>query len=387
MNKTFKLYGFLFIILMAVLVLLQLSKNEVTDWRRNFDINKKTPFGLFVFKKEADQLLKNKLVHAEQSPYDYYTDQKKSPHNILIIQAKIDLESWNKILSNIEQGSDALIIAENFHPTISDSLGFRTRYINYSGDNTLILTDKKFKADSIVLKEYSSEQGFAFMDKSHEILGNLKDGEGKANFIKINHGKGHLYLHTEPLFLTNYYLLKKDNQKYVEDVFSYLPNRETIWFSGANKTVAESQSPMRFILANPALKYAWWLLLAGLLLFVIFNAKRKQRIIPIEEPLKNKSVEFVKSIGNLYMQEGDFHDMMAKKAQYFLHRVRIELLIDTQNLDDNFVHLLHLKTGKSIEKIKEAIDYIKRGQDPYASVMRDDLEKMNALLDEILSIK
>lgn len=385
MNKTFKLYGFLFIILMAVLVLLQLSKNEVTDWRRNFDINKKTPFGLFVFKKEADQLLKNKLVHAEQSPYDYYTDQKKSPHNILIIQAKIDLESWNKILSNIEQGSDALIIAENFHPTIADSLGFRTRYINYSGDNTLILTDKKFKADSIVLKEYSSEQGFAFMDKSHEILGNLKDGEGKANFIKINHGKGHLYLHTEPLFLTNYYLLKKDNQKYVEDVFSYLPNRETIWFSGANKTVAESQSPMRFILANPALKYAWWLLLAGLLLFVIFNAKRKQRIIPIEEPLKNKSVEFVKSIGNLYMQEGDFHDMMAKKAQYFLHRVRIELLIDTQNLDDNFVHLLHLKTGKSIEKIKEAIDYIKRGQDPYASVMRDDLEKMNALLDEILN--
>lgn len=387
MNKTFKLYGFLFIILMAVLVLLQLSKNEVTDWRRNFDINKKTPFGLFVFKKEADQFLKNKLVHAEQSPYDYYTNQKKNPHNILIIQAKIDLESWNKILTNIEEGSDALIIAENFHPVVADSLGFRTRYINYSGDNTLILTDKKFKADSIVLKEYSSEQGFSFMDKSHEILGNLKDGEGKANFIKINHGKGHLYLHTEPLFLTNYYLLKKGNQKYVEDVFSYLPNRETIWFSGANKTVGESQSPMRFILANPALKYAWWLLLAGLLLFVIFNAKRKQRIIPIVEPLKNKSVEFVKSIGNLYMQEGDFHDMMAKKAQYFLHRVRVELLIDTHNLDDNFVHLLHLKTGKSIEKIKEAIDYIKRGQDPYASVLRDDLEKMNALLDEILSIK
>lgn len=387
MNKTFKLYGFLFIILMAVLVLLQLSKKEVTDWRRNFDINKKTPFGLFVFNKEADQLLKNRLVHSAQSPYDYYTNHKKSPHNILIIQAKIDLESWNKILSNIENGSDALIIAENFHPTIADSLGFRISYINYSGDNTLNLTDKKFKADSIVLKEYSSEQGFSFLDKGHEILGHLKDGDGKANFIKINHGKGHLYLHTEPLFLTNYYLLKKGNQKYAEDVFSYLPNRETIWFSGANKTAAESPSPMRFILANPPLKYAWWLLLAGLLLFVIFNAKRKQRIIPIEEPLKNKSVEFVKSIGNLYMQEGDFHDMMAKKAQYFLHRVRVELLIDTQNLNEDFVHLLHLKTGKSTDKIKEAIDYIKRGQDPYASVMRDDLEKMNALLDEILPMR
>ena len=84
------------------------------------------------------------------------------------------------------------------------------------------------------------------------------------------------------------------------------------------------------------------------------------------------------------MQEGDFHDMMAKKAQYFLNRIRTELLIDTQNLDENFVHILHLKTGTSREKIIEAIDYIQRAQDPYATVMKDELGKMNKLLDEIL---
>lgn len=386
MNKTFKLYGFIFIVLMAVLVLLQLSKSEVTDWRRNFDINKKTPFGLYVFNREANHLFKNKLKHAENSPFDYYKNKKKKPHNILIIQAQIDLESWKEILVNVEKGSDALIISENFHPMVADSLGFKADYISYSGYNTMKLTEQKFKSDSIFMKDYSTEQGFSYIKNEHQILGNFEDGESRVNFIRINHGKGHLYLHTEPLFLTNFYLLKKENENYAEDVFSYLPDRETVWFSGANKTEAVSQSPMRFILANPALKYSWWLLLAGLFLFVIFNAKRRQRIIPIEEPLKNKSVEFVKSIGNLYMQEGDFHDMIAKKAQYFLHRVRLELLMDTQNLDDNFAHLLHLKTGKSPEKIAHAIDYIKRGQDPYANVMKEDLAKMNALLDEILSV-
>jgi hypothetical protein len=141
---------------------------------------------------------------------------------------------------------------------------------------------------------------------------------------------------------------------------------------------------LRFILSNPALKYAWWVFLGGLVLFIFFNVKRKQRIVPIIEPLKNTSADFVKSIGNLYMQEGDFHDMMAKKAQYFLNKVRLDLLIDTQNLDEEFAKKLQMKTGKSTEMINEAVILIKKAQDPYASVMKEDLARMNSLLDEIL---
>ncbi|KEY18652.1 DUF4350 domain-containing protein [Kaistella antarctica] len=384
MNKTFKLYGLIFIIVMAILALLELSKTEVTDWRKNFDINEKSPFGLFVFNKEVNQLLNDKVKRTDLSPYDFYKTQKLKPHNILIIESKLDSESWNKILKNVEAGSDALVISEYFNQVIADSLGFSTTRISYEEYNRLLLTDLKFANDSLQLDKLPSGKGFDYVLESTEILGKEVTDSKMANFIKINHGKGHLYLHSESLIVTNYYLLKPENEKYVQDVFSYLPDRETVWFSGANKNVAESRSPLRFILANPGLRYAWWLLLGGLLLFIIFNAKRKQRIVPIIEPKKNKSVEFVKSIGNLYLQEGDFHDMMAKKAQYFLNRVRIDLMIDTKDLDEKFINLLHLKTGKSVEKITEATNLIKRGQDPYARVMQEDLIKMNKLLDEIL---
>ena len=385
MSKTVKLYGIIFIVVMVVLAILEFNKTEVTDWRRNFDINKKTPFGLFIFNKEVGRLLKNDLKKTNLSPYNYYKNNKEKPHNILIIQSEIDLESWKKILENVKSGCDALIIAEDFHPDVADSLQFTIAMSSNRAENTIKLTDEKFVKDSIVVDNLPSDQGFSYLNNSHEILGKALFDGGKVNFIKINFGKGHIYLHTEPLILTNYYLMKVGNQKYVEDVFSYLPDRETIWFSGPNQSQIESNSPLRFILSKPALRYAWWLFLAGLLLFVIFNAKRKQRIVPIIEPLKNKSVEFVKSVGNLYLQEGDFHDMMAKKAQYFLNRVRLELMIDTQNLDEKFAQTLHLKTGKSLEKINEAIDFIKRGQDLYASVMKEDLVKMNRLLDEILN--
>jgi hypothetical protein len=384
MNKTFKLYGLIFIIVMAVLALLELSKSEVTDWRKNFDVTEKSPFGLYVFSQEVDHLLNGKVKRTDLSPYDFYKTQKLKPHNILIIESKPDSESWNKILESVTNGSDAMVIGGSLSEAIADSLALATQTVTYEDSSVLFLTDTKFENDSLNIDKFASGTGFSLIGKKSEILGSKEGEEEMANFIKVNHGKGHLYLHLEPLILTNYYLLKPGNEKYVQNVFSYLPDRETIWFSGDNKNVAKSQSPLRFILANPGLRYAWWLLLGGLLLFIIFNAKRKQRIVPIIEPKKNKSVEFVKSIGNLYLQEGDFHDMMTKKAQYLLHRVRMDLLIDTKDLDEKFIHLLHLKTGKSVEKITEAVDLIKKGQDPYASVMQADLIRMNKLLDEIL---
>ena len=386
MNKTFKIYAILFTIVLAVLALLEFSKNEVTDWRKNFDVNEKTPFGLYIFNQESSDLFKNQLKKIELSPFNYYEYGKKfAPHNILIIEKNLDTYSWYRILKQVQEGSDALVIAQNLPDTLEDTLKFKQSMVSFDEKQTMKLTDKKMASDSVVLDKLPSGFGFYASGKDNQILGKSTDSRkpDKVNFLKSKFGKGNVYIHSEPLFLTNYYLLKSGNEKYLEDVFSYLPQRETVWFT-ENSSVASSGSPLRVILANDALRYSWWLLLTGLLLFVIFNAKRKQRIVPVIEPLKNKSVEFVKSVGNLYLQEGDFHDMMAKKAQYFLSKVRMDLMIETHQLDDNFAKKLQLKTGTPIEKINEAIVLIKKSQDPYASVMKEDLIRMNTLLDEIL---
>lgn len=370
--------------IMVILALLEVNKKEVTDWRKNFDVDEKSPFGLFVFNNEAQDIFKNKLSKINVAPYNYYTDKKKKPHNILIVESEIDTESWKKILDEVSKGSDAMIIAARLPKEISDTIGFYGTKISYEQKNYLKLTDKKYQNDFIELDKFPSGRGFSYIKPNVEILGKTveENNEDHANFIKSPFGKGNIYVHCEPLFLTNYYLLKSGNVRYAQDIFSYLEDKETLWFVENN--TKESGSVLRFILSNPPLKYAWWVFLGGIILFIFFNAKRKQRIVPIIEPLKNTSAEFVKSIGNLYLQEGDFHDMMAKKAQYFLHKVRTDLLIDTQHLDDEFAKKLQLKTGKSAEMVNEAIILIKKAQDPYASVMKEDLARINNLLDEIL---
>jgi len=384
MNKTFKIYAVIFIVVMIILALFEVNKKETTDWRKNFNTNQKSPFGLYVFDSEIKNLFKNKIKKTDQAPYDYYNENKKETHNILVIENDIDTQSWNKILNEVSKGANAMLIVSDIPQKISDSIGYYDSKISFEDENVLKLTDKKYQNDFIKLDKFPSGKGFTYIKPGVEVLGKTveKNNTDQANFIKAKFGKGNIFVHCEPLFITNYYLLRPGNVKYAQDVFSYLDDKETIWFAESNSK--KSQFFMRFILSNPALKYAWWVLLGGLILFIFFNAKRKQRIVPILEPLKNTSVDFVKSIGNLYLQEGDFHDMMAKKAQYFLNKVRLELLIDTQNLDEEFAKKLQLKTGKPIEMINEAIVFIKNAQNPYATVIKEDLVKMNKLLDEII---
>lgn len=388
MTKTIKIYAVFFILIMIGLVLFELTKTEVIDWRKNYEVNKKTPFGLYVFNKEADVLLNNQLKRLKISPYDYYENKPNLPaHNILVINQSIDDISWKKIENQVENGSDLLLFFDQKLPHfIEETISL---YNSYEHFITLKFTDKKLNKITSILDKRPSAAYLNQSKKEVEILGYFEfegydnDIVKKVNFIKIKKGKGNIFVHTEPLVLTNYHLLKNEDKKYAEAVFSYLPNRETVWFV-EDTSVVVSQSPMRVILAHPPLKYAWWLFLFGLLLFAIFTAKRKQRIVPVIEPLRNKSAEFVRSVGNLYLQEGDFHDMMAKKAQYFLYKIRTELLIDTHILDENFIKKLHLKTGKPIERIQEAVEYINKAQNPNAQVQKKDLVRMNEVVDEIM---
>ncbi|WP_374441688.1 hypothetical protein [Epilithonimonas sp.] len=387
MNKTFKIYAVIFIIILVVMGMFEMNKKPVLDWRKNYDTEKKTPFGLFIFNKESNHLFNNKLEKTGISPYAYYQKNKKKPHNILIIQKDLDEVSWQYIMGEVSNGSDVMWFTNETTAKLRDTLGFRFKTVSFKDNYYLQFTDKKLGQSRLLIDKLPDNKGFSYIRNDIEVLGKTlnksddKTSSINADFIKVNFGKGHFYIHSEPLVLTNYYLLKSKNQ-YVESVFSYLPNRETVWFM--ENDVPLSMSPMRFILSNPPLRYAWYLLLFGLLIFVLFNAKRKQRIVPVKEPLKNTSVDFIRSIGNLYLQEGDFHEMMAKKAQYFLNKIRMDLMIDTQHLDETFIHKLHLKTGKNIELIKEAVELVKKGQDPYASVMKEDLIRMNQLLDQIL---
>ncbi|MDO5607299.1 MAG: hypothetical protein Q4G08_02475 [Capnocytophaga sp.] len=390
MNNTFKIYIALFVLVIGLLTLLESSKKTPVNWRKNFHVEAKSSFGLFVFNKEADSLLHQKLQRIstyETSPYEYYSENDSiEPHNILMVQEYMnDAVSFKKILEKVASGSDLLYFHNRLSYDILDTLSIKRYNTNFQEGYKLRFTDTKLLSDTLVMSKLPDGNGIAYIGEENEILGTMSDydEQPKANFVRVPHGKGNIYIHTEPLVLTNYYLLEGNSQRYVQDVFSYLPDRTTLWFS-RNFSPTPSYSPLRFVLDNPPLRYAWWLFLGGLLLFAIFNAKRRQRIVPIIEPPQNKSVEFVKSVGNLYLQEGNPQDMADKKIQYFLQKVRTELMIDTQRWDANFVQKLHVKTGISVETIQKITDLMQKLQHQRELFTEKDLTKLNEMLNKII---
>ncbi|MDG4949469.1 hypothetical protein NLM59_00900 [Weeksellaceae bacterium KMM 9724] len=385
MSKSIRIYLVLLGVVILVLSLLQLNKTEIIDWRKSFDVDSKSPFGISVFNDEVDELLNHKIERISETPYEYFSNEEVSePLNILIVTRYVTEQGWKKMLDRIHQGDHVFVVDYDMNPIVMDTLNFDLENTLYQYHNNLKLTDRKFENNSIYIKEYPGNIGIGKHDPSTtKILGTSigRNEDDVAVFIEVAFGKGKLFYHTEPMMLSNFYMLNDEDYKYTENVFSYLPDRKTLWFQHAPEV--ESSSVLRFILNQKPLRYAWYLSLFSLFLFVIFHAKRRQRVVPIIEPLRNTSAEFVKTIGNLYLQEGSNKDMAHKKAVYFLNRVRTELLIDTTKLDSTFSHRLQLKTGAKQEKIDRMLVLLEKALHEQAPVQQEELIELNQLIDEI----
>lgn len=398
MNKTIKIYILFLVLLLVAVIYIDSVRPRPINWNPTFDITQKIPFGMYVFDSESSKLLKNnKIIKISKTAYEYFeplynydtlVNNYKVNGNILYVSNNfsLDKESSDELFYFVGHGNTAFISTKDFPKIFEDSLNITTN-IEFSTDNTIELSIANKKSNS---NNYTFEKGASgvYFDKidtlTTTVLGYQKVNNKKdINFIKVPYRKGFFYLHTEPICFTNYHLLKNNHYQYTEAIVSYLPKGNLFWLVKAQNGVFKSNSPMRYLLSQPALKWAWYISLLGLLVFFIFNAKRKQRIVPIINPLSNTTLDFTKTIGNLYYQEGDHQNIVDKKIIYFLEKIRNEYLIDTTILDEKFIRKLHQKSGKNLEDIKKVVELINTLRQNYYQSIENDLININNAIEKI----
>ncbi|MCP9752492.1 hypothetical protein EGI32_16155 [Ferruginibacter sp. HRS2-29] len=179
----------------------------------------------------------------------------------------------------------------------------------------------------------------------------------QPNFITFFWGKGRFYLHCEPRALSNYFLLQKDNYRYLEQVMQTFPeNPEHVyWDDYYNKVSFQSSraggngnntgSFWNAVFKNPPLRTAFWIILALLVLYILVNFKRRQRIIPIIKPVQNSSVAYAEAIGGLYLKEKNNKTIAEKMINYFNESVRTRYFLNTNVVDKDFINTLSKKSG------------------------------------------
>jgi len=399
MGRTLKIYIAFLILLLITIVVIDSNRPKPIDWRPTYGVNDKIPYGMYVLDHEIGSLLKNqKIEKFNQTPYEYF--EKKYDYDTLVNNYKIkgtflniskisnlDKQSVTEICYFVSHGNNAFISSEMIPNQLLDSLNLKmdSEY-KFSDSIYNWVANKKLGTQKYKIIEGVNNNYFSKIDTLNTTVLGYQNGDStRVNFIKVKYKNGAFYLHTQPVAFTNFHLLKGNHYEYAEKVLSYIPKGNVFWSIKDQTGEVISNSPMRYILSQPALKWAWYIFLIGMLFFIFFNAKRKQRIVPIIKPLANTTVDFTKTIGNLYYQEGDHNNIIEKKIIYFLEKIRNEYLIDTHKLDDDFIKKLHLKSGKDLVIIQNVVYLINMYRKSHYLSVEADLVQINDAIEKIIN--
>ncbi|MBF4471177.1 DUF4350 domain-containing protein [Flavobacterium sp. HJJ] len=399
MGKTLKIYIFLLAVLLVAIVVIDINRPKPIDWTPTYSIKDKIPYGMYVFDNEIGSLLKNQSIEKfSNTPYEYFdsdpyldtlisSNKKKGTFVSISKISNLDDQSINTICSFVRQGNSAFISSETIPNSLLDSLNLvMDSEYKYSDSIYNWVANKKLGTQKYKIIEGVNNNYFSKIDTLNTtVLGYQNGDSARVNFIKVKYKNGDFYLHTQPVAFTNFHLLKGNHHEYAEKVLSYIPKGNVFWSIKDQNGEVISNSPMRYILSQPALRWAWYIFLIGMLVFIFFNAKRKQRVVPIIKPLTNTTVDFTKTIGNLYYQEGDHNNIIDKKIIYFLEKIRNEYLIDTNKLDDDFIKKLHHKSGKDLASIQNAVYLINLYRKSNYLSVESDLIHINAAIEKILN--
>lgn len=374
MKRTLPILIIIVVLMVTAAVALGIRITKTVDWKESFNEKSNAPYGLSIFYKELPNLFKDQKIRTvyhqpesylrANSENGYGEHVAKGTYIIIGNSDYLEDDSIDQLLSFANAGNTVFISDYYFPLKLNDTLHIDIDYIANEKDSISLMSLKHIDIKNITIDKNEGDYYFSSFDTlNHKVLGHSKIDYKHINFIKAPFGDGQIYLHLEPKVFTNYNILKDDRYTYVEGIISYLPE-DNIYFDSFTKMQTgydgdvEKESNLSWFLEQLAFKWAWYTAVIFGLLFIIFNAKRRQRIIKIIKPLQNTTVAFVKTVSNLYFETQDHKNLIHKKITYFLEKIRTSFNMDTTVLNEDFILKLAAKTGKKEDDIKKLIDYI-----------------------------
>ncbi len=403
---TFRLYLLGMILLFAGYITLEYNRPQPPDWTPSYANKDKIPFGTYVLYDQLPRLLGTDSIEAVRLPvYNQLTGQsleqtpaagqepsarpdsvaapqppertraplplRPGPANYLFINTDFELSRPDALalLQFVARGNDALVAAESWSGAgnvLRDSLGLSLKNADLptrrSAAGLLV-------ADSVELRFTNSRlspgrlrvSGGAGAQRLVVDSGRVgrtlaTDEQGRAVFIRLDHGRGHFYVCSTPAAFTNYYLLRTGGAGFAAAALAYLPARRSWWDEYQKQGPVGEQSLLRVVFAHEALRVAYYLSLIGALLFMLVEARRRQRIIPTLKPLPNTTLLFTRTVAGLYRQ-GRSHEVMAeKKVGLFRDYLRNRFQETNPDFSDaDFRERLSQKSGLPRPRVDELL--------------------------------
>ncbi|SNR31402.1 DUF4350 domain-containing protein [Lutibacter flavus] len=368
MDKNTKIYIVTFVLLILGYIYLESTKKQPVNWFPSYAAKHKIPYGTFVLEQELKNLFPSTQIKTvDIPPYIYLGDSTRVGTYFFADEAlNFGDAEFLRLIEFVERGNDVFI---STHGMDIDTLNFETeRLVSKNLDEKVFfkLLNKAFKGKECSFDRPFSNQVFTKVDTLNTtILGitgyvneaNQRTEEG-INFVKTSFGKGNFYLHTFPEVFTNYNILNAPNEQLAANILSYLREDLPILMDGYYKTgKSRITSPMQYVLGSKHLKWAYYMALIGILFFIVFEGKRKQRSIPIITPLKNQTIAFTRTIANMYFEKQEHKNIAEHQISYLLEFVRTKLHVPTTKMDATFYEYVSSRSGNSYEEVEKLFQF------------------------------
>lgn len=383
MNKWVKgnrIYLGILAVLFGVVVFLETNAPQPLDWGLYFSKNAQTPYGTYLLYENLPVLFPQRKIRSVRSRIRTVLKRDDSRINNYIFVNEFfepDTVDAMQLIDFIENGGNVFIAANRFDGYFGGYFDLATENNNddfdydFSGEEK-VENETKGSYQSGYLNfehpELRSDSDYAYKNNfSNYYLTNYggggvsvlgRDEFDNVNFIHIKAGSGSLFINSTPRAFSNYFIAHERNHEYVFKALSYLPIDGVYWDEYYKDDRSPSASPLRFIMDQEALRWGFLTLMGTVLVFMIFSAKRKQRVIPVIKPLENTTVEFVDIISRLYYQRLDHNNIAQKKITYFLEHVRSKYQVATHVFDEAFMKRVANRSNIPIEQVNELFNYI-----------------------------
>jgi len=366
MRKDWKYFLYIGLAFGLFLILKLLSPKKY-DWTITYSHEDKNPYGAYALNELLPSIFSNDIRHSYKTVYEI-NDSFKTDTNILILASNFsgDKEDSKILLHHVANGGNVFISAQYFWGHFADTVDVATYDYFFKGNDILSKKDTtslrfaNLKLDTMREFYYRRDNihnYFSHFDSTRTTV-IAKNDRNMPVTIRVSWGKGSFILNCTPLIFTNIYLLSRNNHEFVSTTLSYLPDAPLEWTEYYHMGRMEIGTPLRFVLSNESLRWAYYITVASILVFMLFEMKRRQRIIPVIKPLANTTLEFVGTIGALYYQSSEHKNIAEKKIHFLMDQIRTRHWVNTHSLDESFVQVLARKTGKDEELVRSLIKTI-----------------------------
>ena len=398
MSKKGKLYIILAILAILSIVVLEMNKPKKINWFPSYATHHKIPYGSYVFNEQLNKIADSVAV-VNRPPFEYLNKNSIEGtyffFNGGISFGKAEL---NALLDWTSKGNTLVVSAMTFEEELLDTLNLETRSIDIfkNFDNMFQLQHVNPNLDS---KTYTFDKAptlshFSKIDtlktKVISVIDKYQTEDENPkkpliNAIKQPFGDGTIVLSLFPQAFTNYFMLTAPNHEYTAALLSYIDVQKPIYLDLHYKSGKKFyMSPMYLFLNTKELKWAYYMVLIGVLVYIIFESKRKQRAIPIIKPLKNQTLDFTRTISDMYYQSSKHKELSKHKIQHFLEYIRSHLYLNTSEINPEFINNLAARSNNTVEDTAKLFNYIKE-LDEQSTLNNTQLERLNTLIETFKS--